>query len=113
MEYGVHIRDPRPIKDEAFQRTRIQKLVNFLIQSGFHSKKSVPAYQQVFQDIFKFLYLKLEPGHEFQKKVEDEVPSLLTIMRLAKGSKKKGNWAAQKRRREKSNGQEQKKSQDH
>ncbi|KAK3818613.1 MAG: HEC/Ndc80p family-domain-containing protein [Benniella sp.] len=27
------------------------------------------------------LCLKLEPGHEFQKKIEDEVPSLLAIMR--------------------------------
>ncbi|KAK3821773.1 MAG: hypothetical protein J3Q66DRAFT_438546 [Benniella sp.] len=75
MEYGVHIRDPRPIKDKAFQRTRIQKLVNFFIQSGFYNKKAVPAYQQVFQDIFKFLYLKLEPGHEFQKKFGDEISS--------------------------------------
>ncbi|KAF9360138.1 hypothetical protein BGX34_007930, partial [Mortierella sp. NVP85] len=28
-EYGVHIGDPRPIKDKAFQRTLIHKPVNF------------------------------------------------------------------------------------
>ncbi|KAK3818477.1 MAG: hypothetical protein J3Q66DRAFT_368576 [Benniella sp.] len=36
---------------------------------------------KIFQDNFKFFYVKLEPGHEFQKAFEDEVSSFLTIMR--------------------------------
>ncbi|KAF9342935.1 kinetochore-associated Ndc80 complex subunit ndc80, partial [Mortierella sp. NVP85] len=84
LSVNVTIRDPRPIKDKAFQRTLIHNLVNFLIQSGFQyvitTKNLYQPTNKIFQDIFKFLYLKLEPGHEFQKKFEDEVPSLLTIM---------------------------------
>jgi kinetochore protein NDC80 len=104
LSVNVTIRDPRPIKDKAFQRTLIHNLVNFLIQSGFQyaltTKNLYQPTNKIFQDIFKFLYLKLEPGHEFQKKFEDEVPSLLTIMRLAKGPKKKRTGQCKKGRRE-------------
>ncbi|KAF9320057.1 autophagy protein, partial [Linnemannia elongata] len=82
---NVNIRDPRPVKDKVFQRNLILHIVNFLTQTGYPyvitNKNLTQPTNKDFQDIFKFLYLKLEPRYEFQKKFEDEVPVLLKTMR--------------------------------
>ncbi|KAF8976298.1 kinetochore-associated Ndc80 complex subunit ndc80 [Entomortierella lignicola] len=82
---SVNIRDPRPVKDKAYQRNLIHNIVNFLSQSGYPNnittKNLTQPSNKDFQDIFKFMYLKLEPGYDFQKKFEDEVPVLLKTMR--------------------------------
>ncbi|KAF8948864.1 kinetochore-associated Ndc80 complex subunit ndc80 [Haplosporangium gracile] len=82
---NVTIRDPRPVKDKGFQRNLILHIVNFLTQTGYPhvitNKNLTQPTNKDFQDIFKFLYLKLEPRYEFQKKFEDEVPVLLKTMR--------------------------------
>ncbi|KAK3843343.1 MAG: HEC/Ndc80p family-domain-containing protein [Linnemannia gamsii] len=82
---NVNVRDPRAVKDKGFQRSLVHNIVNFLQQSGYPhaitTKSLTLPTNKDFQDIFKFLYLKLEPGYEFQKKFEDEVPVLLKTMR--------------------------------
>ncbi|KAF9087081.1 kinetochore-associated Ndc80 complex subunit ndc80 [Mortierella sp. AD031] len=85
LSSNVSIRDPRAVKDKGFQRNLIFTIVSFLTQSGYPhaitTKNLTQPTNKDFQDIFKFLYLKLEPGYEFQKKFEDEVPVLLKTMR--------------------------------
>lgn len=82
---NVNIRDPRPVKDKGFQRNLILHIVSFLTQTGYPhvitNKNLTQPTNKDFQDIFKFLYLKLEPRYEFQKKFEEEVPVLLKTMR--------------------------------
>ncbi|KAG0320328.1 kinetochore-associated Ndc80 complex subunit ndc80 [Dissophora globulifera] len=85
LSLNVSIRDPRPVKEKAFQRTLIHNLVNFLTQAGYQhpvtAKNLTQPTNKDFQDIFKFLYQKLEPGYDFPRKFEDEVPILLRTMR--------------------------------
>ncbi|KAI1311614.1 kinetochore-associated Ndc80 complex subunit ndc80 [Mortierella claussenii] len=82
---AVSLRDPRPVKDRGYQRTLILNIVGFLNQYGYPhvvtTKNLSQPTNKDFQDIFKFMYLKLEPGYDFQKKFEDEVPVLLRTMR--------------------------------
>ncbi|KAF9109630.1 kinetochore-associated Ndc80 complex subunit ndc80 [Mortierella sp. AM989] len=82
---NVNIRDPRPVRDKAYQRNLIHSLVAFLTQSGYPhvitTKNLTQPSNKDFQDIFKFMYLKLEPGYDFQKKFEDEVHVLIRTMR--------------------------------
>ncbi|KAI9232773.1 MAG: HEC/Ndc80p family-domain-containing protein [Podila humilis] len=81
----TNARDPRPVKDKTFQRNTILGLINYLTQAGYPNAVSQRTFTQPsnkdFQDVFKFLYNKLEPGFEFQKRFEEEVPILLKTMR--------------------------------
>lgn len=81
----TNARDPRPVKDKTFQRNTIHSLISYLTQAGYPNAVSQRTFTQPsnkdFQDVFKFLYNKLEPGFEFQKRFEEEVPILLKTMR--------------------------------
>ncbi|KAF9289013.1 autophagy protein [Mortierella alpina] len=81
----VSMKDPRPIKDKAFQRSLVHSIVDYLTQNGYpHTitpKNLMQPTNKDFQDVFKFLYQKLEPRYLFQKKFEDEVPVLMKTMR--------------------------------
>ncbi|KAG0014736.1 kinetochore-associated Ndc80 complex subunit ndc80, partial [Podila clonocystis] len=81
----TNARDPRPVKDKTFQRNTIHSLITYLTQVGYPNAVSARTFTQPsnkdFQDVFKFLYNKLEPGFEFQKRFEEEVPILLKTMR--------------------------------
>ena len=78
-------RDSRPIKDKGYQRSVITELVNYLNESGYPHNVTPKILTQPtnkdFQEIFKFLYTRLEPDYDFQKKLDDEIPSLLRTMR--------------------------------
>ncbi|KAF9574844.1 autophagy protein [Mortierella alpina] len=81
----VSMKDPRPIKDKAFQRSLVHSIVDYLTQNGYPNsitpKNLMQPTNKDFQDVFKFLYQKLEPRYIFQKKFEDEVPVLMKTMR--------------------------------
>ncbi|CAO3569908.1 unnamed protein product [Mortierella alpina] len=81
----VSMKDPRPIKDKAFQRSLVHSIVDYLTQNGYPNnitpKNLMQPTNKDFQDVFKFLYQKLEPRYLFQKKFEDEVPVLMKTMR--------------------------------
>lgn len=74
-------KDPRPIREKSFQNACIMNLLNYLIKSGYDkpiSQKILTApSSKDFQMIFKFLYSKIDPTCDFDKKFEDEVPILL------------------------------------
>ncbi|KAI7830403.1 HEC/Ndc80p family-domain-containing protein [Gamsiella multidivaricata] len=82
---NVNLKEPRPIKDKTYMRNLINNLVNFLTETGYPhpitTKNLLQPTNKDFQDTFKFLYSKMEPGYDFQKKFEDEVPVLLKSMR--------------------------------
>jgi kinetochore protein NDC80 len=81
-------KDPRPIKDKRFQQNAIQKLIQFLMSSGYPQGLSPKSFQSPsskdFQSIFKFLYSRIDPSYNFDqqnRKFEEEVPSLLRGIR--------------------------------
>lgn len=78
-------KDPRPIREKAFQLNCIKNLIGFLAKSGYDkpiSQKILTAPStKDFQQIFKFLYSQIDPTYEFGKKFEDEVPGLLKGIR--------------------------------
>ncbi|KAI8900481.1 HEC/Ndc80p family-domain-containing protein [Globomyces pollinis-pini] len=79
------MKDPRPIKEKRWQTAAIQKLVSFLINSGYPHpvapKTLASPSSKDFQQIFKFLYSHLDPYFEFLKKFEEEVPVILKSLR--------------------------------
>lgn len=78
-------KDPRPIRDKSFQLESIKTLVDFLAKAGYDrpiSAKILTApSSKDFQQIFKFLYLMIDPTYDFGKKFEEEVPSLIKAIR--------------------------------
>lgn len=78
-------KDPRPIREKAYQLEVIKNLINFLAKSGYPhpiSQKILTAPSaKDFQNIFKFLYAQLDPGYDFGKKFEEEVPVLMKGLR--------------------------------
>ncbi|PJF18623.1 hypothetical protein PSACC_01565 [Paramicrosporidium saccamoebae] len=78
-------KDPRPIREKSYQLEVIKNLINFLAKSGYPhpiSQKILTAPSaKDFQNIFKFLYAQLDPGYDFGKKFEDEVPLVMKGLR--------------------------------
>ncbi|EGF78856.1 hypothetical protein BATDEDRAFT_90028 [Batrachochytrium dendrobatidis JAM81] len=78
-------KDPRPLKEKQWQTKAIKQLVSFLAQTGcpvpISAKKLTAPSSKDFADVFKFLYRKLEPNHEFKSKIEEELLSLLRTLR--------------------------------
>lgn len=78
-------KDPRPIREKNFQNACIMNLLDFLIKSGYDkpiSQKILTApSSKDFQMIFKFLFARIDPTADFDKKFEDEVPILLKGIR--------------------------------
>ncbi|KAJ3105223.1 kinetochore-associated Ndc80 complex subunit ndc80 [Phlyctochytrium planicorne] len=75
-------KDPRPIREKAWQTNAIRTLIGFLVQAGYNQTLSTKQLQapsgKDFQSIFKFLYAQLDPKYLFgQKKFEEEVPIIL------------------------------------
>lgn len=78
-------KDPRPIREKSYQLDVIKNLIDFLVKSGYPhpiSQKILTAPSaKDFQNIFKFLYAQLDPGYDFGKKFEDEVPIVMKGLR--------------------------------
>lgn len=81
------MKDPRPIREKAFQYSAIKSLIKFLAESSYDhpiSPKilSSPSAKD-FQSIFKFLYACLDPAYTWSsdKKFEEEVPYLMKGLR--------------------------------
>ncbi|KAF9973170.1 kinetochore-associated Ndc80 complex subunit ndc80 [Actinomortierella ambigua] len=82
---ATNVRDPRDIRSKEFQRQLIPQLTQFLTQSGYphpvSTKTFVNPSTREIQDIFRFMYYRLEPRYEFLRGFEDEVPELLKTMK--------------------------------
>jgi kinetochore protein NDC80 len=82
-------KDPRPLKDRAFQARISQELLEYLTHNNFelemkhslgqNSMKSPT--QKDFTYIFQWLYHRIDPGYKFQKSIEAEVPPILKQLR--------------------------------
>ena len=75
----------RPLKDKKYQQQSVQKLVQFLLQSGYPFPISVKTFQSPsskdFQTVFKFLFNLIDPYYQFEGKFEEVVPVLLKGLR--------------------------------
>ena len=78
---GGLAKDPRNVRDKAFQQNCIRIILNYLGNRGYPHQVSAKTLQtptgKDFQAIFRFLYAKLDPAYIFQKKFEEEVSALL------------------------------------
>ncbi|KAG0230138.1 kinetochore-associated Ndc80 complex subunit ndc80 [Actinomortierella wolfii] len=82
---ATNVRDPRDIRSKEFQRQLIPQLTQFLTQAGYphpvSTKTFVNPSTREIQDIFRFMYYRLECRYEFVRSFEDEVPELLKTMK--------------------------------
>jgi kinetochore protein NDC80 len=80
------VKDPRPIREKAWQTQSIRSLISFLVQLGYNqsplSLKSLQApSSKDFQFIFRFLVGHLDPHFEFKRKIEEDVHYILKSLR--------------------------------
>ncbi|KAL1971209.1 hypothetical protein VTN77DRAFT_161 [Rasamsonia byssochlamydoides] len=82
-------KDPRPLKDRAFQARIGQELLEYLTHNNFEleMKHSLgqntlkSPTQKDFTYIFQWLYHRIDPSYKFQKSIEAEVPPILKQLR--------------------------------
>ncbi|KAF7511647.1 hypothetical protein GJ744_003810 [Endocarpon pusillum] len=81
--------DPRPLKSRVYQDKISQELLEYLTHNNFememkHSltERSLKSpTQKDFNQIFQWLYRRLDPGYRFQKGMDAEVPPILKQLR--------------------------------
>lgn len=82
-------RDPRPLKDRAYQNRLGQELLEYLAQHNFEMEMShklsdnfiKSPTQKDFNYMFQWLYHRIDPSYRFQKNIDQEVPPLLKQLR--------------------------------
>ncbi|KAM3476785.1 hypothetical protein MY8738_006770 [Beauveria namnaoensis] len=82
-------RDPRPLKDRAFQARIGQELMEYMMLNNFELEmKHVLSpnvmkspTQKDFNYMFQWLYHRIDPSHRFQKNIDQEVPPILKQLR--------------------------------
>ena len=82
-------RDPRPLKDGAYRAKIGQELLDYLSQNNFEldmkhslSQNTLKSpTQKDFNNIFQWLYHRLDPAYKFIKNIDAEVPPILKQLR--------------------------------
>ncbi|KAI7834843.1 HEC/Ndc80p family-domain-containing protein [Kickxella alabastrina] len=80
---GGGVKDPRPIKERAYQAKAQQRIISFLSTRGYQGiltpKTLATPTVKEFQTIFRFLYAQLDPRYVYgyQKKFEDDALHIL------------------------------------
>ena len=82
-------RDPRPWKDGAYRARIGQELLDYLSQNNFEldmkhslSQNTLKSpTQKDFNNIFQWLYRRLDPAYKFIKNIDAEVPPILKQLR--------------------------------
>lgn len=82
---GISGRDPRPLRDRNFQTAIQEEIFEYLTKNKFDVEMNHPISlkflklptQKGFTLIFKWLYLRLDPGYHFAKSIEHEVYQIL------------------------------------
>ncbi|KAJ1901969.1 kinetochore-associated Ndc80 complex subunit ndc80 [Kickxella alabastrina] len=80
---GGGVKDPRPIKERAYQAKAQQRIISFLSTHGYQGiltpKTLATPTVKEFQTIFRFLYAQLDPRYVYgyQKKFEDDALHIL------------------------------------
>ncbi|SSD61701.1 uncharacterized protein SCODWIG_03462 [Saccharomycodes ludwigii] len=78
-------RDPRPLRDKNFQQIIQQEIYDYLLDEDFIIQTNYPISikslkqptQRDFVTIFKWLYVRLDPGYTFKKSLESDVYSII------------------------------------
>ena len=84
--FGIQpTKDPRPIRDKAWQQSATASLIAFLAQAGYPhpvSKKNLVApSQKDFINMFTFLYGLLDPNFEWKGRFDDDFTLVLKGLR--------------------------------
>lgn len=82
-------RDPRPLRDRAYQTRIGQELLDYLAQNNFELEMKHVLSQNViksptqkdFNYMFQWLYHRIDPSYRFLKNIDQEVPPLLKQLR--------------------------------
>jgi kinetochore protein NDC80 len=82
-------RDPRPLKDRAFQVRIGQELMDYMTQNNFELEMKhtlsinvlKSPTQKDFVSMFQWLYHRIDPSHRFQKNLDQELPPILKQLR--------------------------------
>lgn len=82
-------KDPRPLRDRAFQARIGQELMDYMVQNNFELEMKHVLSQNVmksptqkdFNYMFQWLYRRIDPNHRFQKNIDQEVPPILKQLR--------------------------------
>ncbi|PSR75983.1 HEC/Ndc80p family-domain-containing protein [Coniella lustricola] len=82
-------RDPRPLKDRAYQARIGQELLDYLAAHNFELEMKHVLSQNViksptqkdFNYMFQWLYHRIDPSYRFLKNIDQEVPPLLKQLR--------------------------------
>lgn len=77
--------DPRPLRDRQFQAQLQEQVWEYLAHTGYEVAMNKPLTrdtlrnpgQRDFMLIFQFLYLRVDPGHQYTKSVDAEMHPLL------------------------------------
>ncbi|KAJ2866902.1 kinetochore-associated Ndc80 complex subunit ndc80, partial [Coemansia asiatica] len=82
---GGAVKDPRAIKERAFQAKAQQRIVSYLSSHGYPGlltpKTLATPTVKDFQTIFRFLYAQLDPRYVYQKKFEEDALNILRGIR--------------------------------
>lgn len=87
-QLSVSSRDPRPLRDRNFQNAIQEEIFEYLSKNKFDVETNHPISikflkqptQKSFVFIFKWLYLRLDPGYVFTKSIEHEVYQVLKTL---------------------------------
>ncbi|KAL3420783.1 hec ndc80p family protein [Phlyctema vagabunda] len=80
-------RDPRPLKERAYQAQIGQELLDYMSANNFememkHTVNSIKSpTQKDFNLMFQWLYHRIDPSYRFLKNMDQEVPPILLQMR--------------------------------
>ena len=82
-------KDPRPLKDRAFQTRMGQELMEYMTQNDFEMQMGhvlspnvmKSPTQKDFNYMFQWLYHRIDPNHKFLKNIDQEVPPILKQLR--------------------------------
>ncbi|GAV55981.1 hypothetical protein ZYGR_0AZ01530 [Zygosaccharomyces rouxii] len=85
---SVSNRDPRPLRDRNYQNAIQQEICDYLTLNRFDVETGHPISlkflkqptQKGFMIIFKWLYMRLDPGYKFTRSVENEVYQILRTL---------------------------------
>ncbi|CAR29684.1 hypothetical protein ZYGR_0AD03680 [Zygosaccharomyces rouxii] len=85
---SVSNRDPRPLRDRNYQNAIQQEICDYLTFNRFDVETGHPISlkflkqptQKGFMIIFKWLYMRLDPGYKFTRSVENEVYQILRTL---------------------------------
>ncbi|KAL7751748.1 kinetochore-associated Ndc80 complex subunit ndc80 [Sorochytrium milnesiophthora] len=79
------MKDPRPVRDKQYQVRIIQSILEFLAAEGYNMPVTPRTLQQPtkkdFENIFKFIYARLDPQYQYAKKFEEDVILILKSLK--------------------------------